>query len=174
MLKFILTCLIGNSGSPVLREKDLVSIGAHVYGGPFNSASVIGFLGNPYYDYIAAFDVPSAKYERSGLKPVKGMSYVRIPANKVPQDVNKASTALALDPPKLFPTVSITAPSGAPSKAAQNLNQSSNGYAGEEGFFDILKPLSGLQLLLQETYLKLACQLCSDLWSAVQLELSLV
>ena len=48
----------GNSGSPVLREHDLISIGAHVYGGTFNSASVIGRYGNPYGDYIAAFGLP--------------------------------------------------------------------------------------------------------------------
>ena len=153
LIKLLLMCMIGNSGSPVLRQKDMVSIGAHVYGGPFNSASVIGLLGNPYYDYIAAFDIPAAKYEKSGLKTVKGLSYVRIPANTIPQDVNKASTALALHPPKLFPTVGVTAPNGVPSKGAQKFNRTSNDFASpdkarpsqnyaesdEEGFFDIFK-----------------------------------
>lgn len=48
----------GQSGSPVLRQKDLVSIGAHVYGGSKqNSASpIMTKWGNPYKDYIAVFD----------------------------------------------------------------------------------------------------------------------
>ena len=49
---------IGSSGTPVLRRDDLVSIGTHAYGGSVNSASVIGKFGNPYADYIAAFDLP--------------------------------------------------------------------------------------------------------------------
>lgn len=48
---------IGNTGSPILRQEDLVSIGAHVYGGALNSASVIGGkYGNRYTDYLAVFD----------------------------------------------------------------------------------------------------------------------
>ena len=46
---------IGNSGPPVFRKSDSVSIGAHLYGGELNSASVIGRYGNPYQDYLAAF-----------------------------------------------------------------------------------------------------------------------
>ena len=41
-----------------MKERGLASIGAHVYGGTFNSASVIGKLGNPYNDYLAAFSLP--------------------------------------------------------------------------------------------------------------------
>ncbi|KAL9602705.1 MAG: hypothetical protein Q9219_001695 [cf. Caloplaca sp. 3 TL-2023] len=57
MLEYQIDTFGGNSGSPVLRQKDLVSIGAHVYGGTINSASVIGKYGNPYKDYMAAFSV---------------------------------------------------------------------------------------------------------------------
>ncbi|KAL6718682.1 hypothetical protein ACLMJK_002916 [Lecanora helva] len=58
MLEYQIDTFGGNSGSPVLRQDSLVSIGAHVYGGSFNSASVIGKYGNPYQDYIAAFGLP--------------------------------------------------------------------------------------------------------------------
>ena len=44
----------------MLRKPRLDSIGAHVYGGTFNSASVIGRYGNPYNDYINGFDVKLA------------------------------------------------------------------------------------------------------------------
>lgn len=68
----------GNSGSPVLRERDLVSIGAHVYGGVFNSASVIGRYGNPYEDYIAAFRAP-LKNDALNLVPVTGNKAISAP-----------------------------------------------------------------------------------------------
>ena len=51
----------------------MASIGAHVYGGTLNSASVIGPLGNPYDDYLAAFEL---KVPNDGLNllPVTGHS----------------------------------------------------------------------------------------------------
>ena len=72
----------------------MVSIGAHVYGGTFNSASVIGGIyGNRYNDYLAVFD--TAKPSKSlqwvamkaqetetttvGTKIVLVVSYIRIP-----------------------------------------------------------------------------------------------
>lgn len=60
----------GNSGSPVLRQPRLDSIGAHVYGGTYNSASVIGRYGNPYNDYITGFDV-QLKNDGLNLIPVR-------------------------------------------------------------------------------------------------------
>ena len=45
----------------------MVSIGAHVYGGTFNSASVIGgTYGNHYNDYLAVFNT---------AKPSKGLQW---------------------------------------------------------------------------------------------------
>ena len=70
--------LPGNSGSPVLRQHDLVSIGAHVYGGTFNSASVIGKYGNPYGDYIAAFGLPLPN-NALNLIPVTGNTAISAP-----------------------------------------------------------------------------------------------
>lgn len=64
-------CRPGNSGSPVLRKHDLVSIGAHVYGGVLNSASVIGKYGNPYEDYFAAFKA-TLPNDALNLVPVTG------------------------------------------------------------------------------------------------------
>ena len=72
-----LPCL-GNSGSPVLRQHDLVSIGAHVYGGALNSASVIGKYGNPYQDYLAAFSL-SLLDKALNLVPVTGNTSICAP-----------------------------------------------------------------------------------------------
>ena len=59
-----------NSGSPVLTQPRLTSIGAHVYGGTFNSASVIGRYGNPFDDYIAAINI-TLDNEGLNLIPIK-------------------------------------------------------------------------------------------------------
>ena len=75
---FILTSIKGNSGSPVLRAHDLVSIGAHVYGGTINSASVIGKYGNPYQDYLAAFGLPLPN-DALNLIPVTGNTAISAP-----------------------------------------------------------------------------------------------
>ena len=56
----------------------MVSIGAHVYGGTFNSASVIGKYGNPYYDYIAAFGLPLPN-DALNLIPVTGNTTISAP-----------------------------------------------------------------------------------------------
>lgn len=77
-LRSPLTLRVGNSGSPVLRQSDLVSIGAHVYGGTYNSASVIGKYGNPYYDYIAAFSLPLSN-DALNLVPVTGNTAISAP-----------------------------------------------------------------------------------------------
>ena len=61
-----------------MRLTDLVSIGAHVYGGAFNSASVIGKYGNPYYDYIAAFGLPLPN-DALNLIPVTGNTTISAP-----------------------------------------------------------------------------------------------
>ncbi|KAL9620303.1 MAG: hypothetical protein Q9160_005202 [Pyrenula sp. 1 TL-2023] len=78
MLEYQIDTYGGNSGSPVLRKSDLVSIGAHVYGGEVNSASVIGKYGNPYNDYLAAFDllVPN---DGLNLIPVTGNAAIAAP-----------------------------------------------------------------------------------------------
>ena len=72
------TSQIGNSGSPVLRQQDLVALGAHAYGGSLNSASVIGKYGNPYQDYIAAFDLPVPN-DSLNLIPVTGNMAISAP-----------------------------------------------------------------------------------------------
>lgn len=56
----------------------MVAIGAHVYGGAFNSASVIGKYGNPYGDYIAAFGLPLPK-DTLNLIPVTGNTSISAP-----------------------------------------------------------------------------------------------
>ena len=56
----------------------MVSIGAHVYGGSFNSASVIGKYGNPYADYIAAFGL-SLPNNDLNLIPVTGNETISAP-----------------------------------------------------------------------------------------------
>jgi hypothetical protein len=78
---------LGNSGSPVLRQSDLVSIGVHVYGGNPNSASVIGLYGNPFLDYVAAFDLYEQKSQRSGDTSTSGVQYITVPTSKTPNVV---------------------------------------------------------------------------------------
>ncbi|CAD6585747.1 MAG: hypothetical protein ASARMPREDX12_002107 [Alectoria sarmentosa] len=78
MLEYQIDTYGGNSGSPVLRQQDLVSIGAHVYGGTLNSASVIGKFGNPYGDYIAAFGLPLPN-KALNLIPVTGNTAISAP-----------------------------------------------------------------------------------------------
>ena len=56
----------------------MVSIGAHVYGGTINSASVIGKFGNPYQDYIAAFGLPLPN-QALNLIPVTGNTSISAP-----------------------------------------------------------------------------------------------
>ena len=64
-----------------MKQSDLASIGAHVYGGTFNSASVIGKLGNPYNDYIAAFSLPKIS-DGLDLVPVTAPPAVELSAAK--------------------------------------------------------------------------------------------
>ena len=53
----------------------MVSLGAHVYGGQFNSASVIGRFGNPYDDYLNAFSLDSTQVKKGlNLIPVTNVA----------------------------------------------------------------------------------------------------
>jgi len=83
----------GNSGSPVLRENDHVAIGVHVYGGDPNSASVVGMYGNPFLDYVAAFDLHARKVQLPGAASTPGIQYVTVPTSKTP-DVLKGPVDL--------------------------------------------------------------------------------
>ncbi|MCJ1265004.1 hypothetical protein MMC22_004879 [Lobaria immixta] len=74
-----------SSGSPVLRKEDMVSIGTHVYGGNPSSASVIGLLGSPYEDYVAAFAVEP----RRSQKQADGIKYVHISVTGSAQQTSK-------------------------------------------------------------------------------------
>lgn len=84
---------IGNSGSPVLQQRDMASIGAHVYGGAINSASVIGVYGNLYPDYEAAFDMKLTTVHTPGLTSTDGVKYVRVPTTAK----NTSATTTAKD-----------------------------------------------------------------------------
>lgn len=79
------TVVLGNSGSPVLRQDDLVSIGTHVYGGSPSLASGIGLLGNPFEDYVAAFSVEP---RRPRKQTDAGIIYVRISTTESMQQQN--------------------------------------------------------------------------------------
>ncbi|KAH0536484.1 hypothetical protein FGG08_006637 [Glutinoglossum americanum] len=76
MLEYEIDTFGGNSGSPVFRKSDMVSIGVHVYGGDVNSASVIGIYGNVFEDYIAAFNTAPTKGPAVGSIP--GLSFIRV------------------------------------------------------------------------------------------------
>ncbi|KAL8729292.1 MAG: hypothetical protein Q9181_005046 [Wetmoreana brouardii] len=73
MLEYQIDTYGGNSGSPVLRHPKMDSIGAHVYGGTYNSASVIGRYGNPYDDYLMGFNVRLAN-DGLNIVPVRAKS----------------------------------------------------------------------------------------------------
>ncbi|ERF68250.1 hypothetical protein EPUS_02706 [Endocarpon pusillum Z07020] len=160
MLEYNIDTFGGNSGSPVLRQSDLVSLGVHVYGGAMNSASVIGKFGNPYKDYLAAFDLhlpsdalhlmpvtesgkssatgPSGDYQKPlGSNPVSG-SKSRVNGNdqgvrpQVSSQHQRRPSAMA----KLIQ-------SGVTSRS-QAMNTKSESLQAEEfAFMDILKVVGG-------------------------------
>lgn len=76
-----------------MRENDHVAIGVHVYGGDPNSASVIGMYGNPFLDYVAAFDLHARKVQLPGAASTPGIQYVTVPTSKTP-DVLKGPVDL--------------------------------------------------------------------------------
>jgi V8-like Glu-specific endopeptidase len=125
---------LGNSGSPVLRE-DLTAIGAHVYGGSPNSASVIGVFGNPYQDYIAAFDMQPTTFRLPGVPGTT--CYVRVPTNNASQDRGFLSDTKA----------DLGGSNGIPKHQILQANHDhrpnghgSSGQAlADEGFFDIFR-----------------------------------
>lgn len=84
VILYLLTSL-GNSGSPVMRQSDMASIGVHVLGGNPNSASVIsGPYGNPFDAYITALKGNLAGSRESGEATVDGakanwLSWITVP-----------------------------------------------------------------------------------------------
>ena len=101
----------------MLRESDGVAIGAHVYGGSTNTASVIGPHGNQYSDYISAADI---KLESPGINLV----------------VVGSSSAAPPTEPKNTPPVAVPATNGTGTdtntKDAQP-PQANGAEQGEEG-----------------------------------------
>jgi hypothetical protein len=122
--------LLGNSGSPVIRENDFTAIGVHVYGGEFNSASVIGQYGNPFLDYVAAFDLraQNASAPTVALRPGVLAHFYSVPTSKTP-DVIKAPVDLASGTFSKFTLQQGFAqganPKGAPSQAGTKPNHRS-------------------------------------------------
>ena len=141
----------GNSGSPVLRQPKLDSIGAHVYGGTWNSASVIGRYGNPYNDYITGFDV---KLANDGLNiiPVRATGAAPFSIDSVSAQPSDNYTAghSGLQTRSGYQQGGFRVPSAA-SRTLAPLPSRSNGSrsngmraqysaeSGEEGFMDIMK-----------------------------------
>ncbi|KAM3070664.1 hypothetical protein ACMFMF_008116 [Clarireedia jacksonii] len=58
----------GNSGGPVIRSKDNVSIAVHVMGGKVNQASLIGPMGNIFEPYIQALTTSDTKLAKAPLE----------------------------------------------------------------------------------------------------------
>lgn len=54
----------------MLRGSDMCAIGVHVYGGDYNTASILGRYGNPVQDYLAALDLPLVNPGKINLVPV--------------------------------------------------------------------------------------------------------
>lgn len=71
--------VVGQSGSPVLRQGQNTSIGVHVYAhSQFNLASTIGGqYGNPFQDYVQVFQKMFP-----AVKTLNGIRYVRVPHTK--------------------------------------------------------------------------------------------
>ena len=53
----------------------MVAVGTHVYGGRYNTASLLGRYGNPIQDYIGALEVPLADAGQINMVPV-GEAYI--------------------------------------------------------------------------------------------------
>lgn len=66
----------------------MVAIGVHAYGGMKNAASVIGIYGNPFLDYVAAFDLKAHRVNIPGVAAsANRIEYISIPSSKTP-DIN--------------------------------------------------------------------------------------
>ena len=133
---------LGNSGSPVLRQSDLVSIGAHVYGGSLNSASVIGRYGNPYNDYLQAFGM------RLGDA---SLHLVPVDASDIPSTASRKlettqSRRMVMPQPQESSVHKVPYRLGTVGNPfngrALNSNKANDG--SEEGFMDILKTVGSV------------------------------
>ncbi|KAJ6100381.1 Serine protease [Penicillium canescens] len=116
MLEYSIDTNGGNSGSPVLDQEDMASIGVHTYGGVGkNSATVIGEFGHPFDLYIAALDkgvsklVPSLQPEclRPNLHDsrTEGFDFVgnilksiKAFPSPIPKDILLTNSSLTLGP----------------------------------------------------------------------------
>ncbi|KAK7976389.1 hypothetical protein PG989_014852 [Apiospora arundinis] len=139
MMEYQIDTYGGNSGSPVIRESDNVSIGVHVYGGNPNSASVIGMYGNPFLDYVAAFDMHAHKVGLPGSTSTPGVQYITVPTSKTPDavkgpvDLTKSSYGV-FNPQQGFTREarSSTSPGPAPQHPSENGGfQHSHGAHGQ-------------------------------------------
>ena len=136
----------------MLRQNDLVSLGAHVYSGQFNSASVIGRFGNPYNDYLNAFSLDSTLVKEGlNLIPVTnviaGATCPNCKAQMKCPNCKQIAPAPALGPafsPKASYPTNYSKPSGTQNSNANRLRKASGARGGrvedEEGLFlDIMK-----------------------------------
>jgi hypothetical protein len=132
----------------------MISIGAHVYGGSLNSASVIGRFGNPYSDYLAAFKLP---LPNSGLQliPVTGNAAINAPVpsgfeGSLPKSMILPSNATAPQTvarrvqnpnPAAYHRANKESINGVFSKHTDSLVKASHDSV-DEGFFDVLKTVA--------------------------------
>ena len=129
----------------MLRESDLLAIGAHVYGGPFNSASVIGQYGKSYDDYLAAFNLSIPKDGGLHLVPVRGNNTSTSLPGKYASDATKTMGGPATVPSRLRskqPNQNGYTPPvpGTPTKSALAVRTSGQPQMNEEfDFFGTLK-----------------------------------
>lgn len=140
------------------------SIGAHVYGGSLNSASVIGRYGNPYNDYLIAFNLPVLS---DGLNfiPVTGPAAVKIPSlpsiQTTPTPVGLAPAfthegtymkdpmSVAMSVPRRSAIAGINSTPISTKGASMSMNGTfkantgggvvAHSTEGEEGFFDFMR-----------------------------------
>jgi len=128
---------LGNSGSPVIRQSDMASVGVHVLGGNPNSASVIsGPFGNPFDAYVAALKAePTGSYKKVEAmvdgKPADWLSWVTIPTKESVSsgEADESNEAGTGGPDEALGDTEATIP----------LEQPESENRLDEGFFDIFK-----------------------------------
>ncbi|KAK3491188.1 uncharacterized protein B0T23DRAFT_430148 [Neurospora hispaniola] len=68
LLEYKIDTYGGNSGAPVIRSSDGVSIGVHVMGGKINQATLIGKMGNIFAPFIQALAMSEKKMPKGPLQ----------------------------------------------------------------------------------------------------------
>ncbi|KAF7511346.1 hypothetical protein GJ744_004911 [Endocarpon pusillum] len=137
MLQYKVDTYGGNSGSPVIRQPDMASVGVHVLGGNPNSASVIsGPYGNPFDAFVTALKRKPKEAGEEGVATIDGKEASWLSWETVP--MNETSSGGEGDQPNETATGSPDQVPGNPEPPIP-AKQPDPENRLEEGFFDFLK-----------------------------------